>query len=317
MPSRLLRLATMVLPILVGVVATTWGLTEYLDATATITPKPPPTYGVLAFSSLNLSVHSIAGWVHTVDVGGDRLDLHLWFRTSVSSPLDQETCSCEHVFGFQAPGQAEISSARAWSGDVEIEILTKRVHVENDTSIVHIGFIPSPGLTELDFDIWFIWTGVLSRLTYWTYSLLIPVATTADNVFTDYFLSRGQPTLIPDFSGRFSLSIHLPEDCEVRGAVPPMTHESVHSLRTDGSYSPIRFYVWDMEFGSVPSPSWGQPMSEVLSVTFESIEGLSRYNRLLFDSGLWIGIGIANIIGGLLEALRYLSGIGRRERHEK
>jgi len=47
MSSRLLRLAIIVAPIVLGLVITVWGLNEFYEATVIITPKTPAPYGIL------------------------------------------------------------------------------------------------------------------------------------------------------------------------------------------------------------------------------------------------------------------------------
>jgi len=317
MSSRLLRLAIIVIPIVVGLIATAWGLNEYYEATVIITPKTPAPYGILAFSSMNFEIHDIIIWMDRTFVKDNLIDLHFVFGMSITSPLDEETSLDEQIFGFQIPYYVELGKvvARERSGlepeGITIEIIDEEVHTEGDISIIYVKFIPLAGIEQYEFDVRFNWMNAIIKQTFSTYSLSVPISLSENNTFFEYFSNLNYSVHLPKFSGPFTVNIHLPADCEVREAIPPITREIIHSHPTDGGYSPDKFLEWSISIENIPNPA-PFPISEVIRVTFESREELARHDRLLFDSGLWLGIGVSNFISGFYGALRYISGMQRR-----
>jgi len=317
MSSRLLRLAIIVAPIVLGLVITAWGLNEFYEATVIITPKTPPPYGILAFSSMNFEIYDLCIWMDRTFVKDNLIDLHFVFGMLVTSPLDEETSLDEQIFGFQIPYYVELGEVKARGrselepGGVTIEIVDEKVHTEGDISIIYVKFIPLTGIKQCEFDVRFNWMNAIIKQTFSTYSLSIPISLSENNTFFEYFSNLNYSVHLPKFSGSFLVNIHLPAYCEVREAIPPITRETIHSHPTDGGYTPDKYLEWSLSIENIPNPE-PFPISEVIRVTFENREELARRDRLLFDSGLWLGIGISNLISGLYGALRYISAIQRR-----
>lgn len=327
MSSRL-RLAVIISPIVVGLIVTAYGLTEYYSATVIITPKTTAPYGILAFSSIFESkIVNLTISTSELDIKGNNVNFQTFdFRMTTLGGAD----SGEQIFGFQIPYQVELESfaGGGWyedgNGMVEIEVVDTDVYMEEDFSIIYLKFIPLPGEPHYIFGCTFLWTGAIIKQTFSTYRLSIPVSTSPANVFLDYFSNLNYSVRPLQFLGSLRATITLPPNFELREAIPPIIGEVWYAERNQETgeveFPPAQFLVWELiiEGKQVPPPpsdfsrEYGEFNSEVVRIDFENLEELAKHNRLHFDSGLWVGIGVSNLIAGGYGILRYYSEKPRR-----
>jgi hypothetical protein len=106
-----------------------------------------------------------------------------------------------------------------------------------------------------------------------------------------------------------NLSVELPDDCEIRDTIPLPDREeliSMSNLEKPEVLEPHRYLSWQFPPNRVLK-GWEQwPTSDIIRARFEPLDESELQNRLLFDSGLYLGIGIGLLISGLHEALKYV-----------
>jgi hypothetical protein len=126
--------------------------------------------------------------------------------------------------------------------------------------------------------IWFLWKDFLLRLGLAKYRLLIPFS-----FFTVSLTDR------PVFD-KLELIVVLP-----KGTIP------VSFLpEPDSFFGPIggRSFYWNLT---------SIPLNPSVSIDFEVLQQKELYERLIFWSGILIGLGIPLLVSGFIESLRFLS----------
>jgi len=305
MPSKF-RLALVFLPVILGVTILAIGFDIRQQATDVITPKTPPIYGIMPFSSINFKFEVLHGvfWILNLNNGTIRI-LHD-FVVSLPHPSDETASLEEQIFGFQFPyrvfGLRPVTEAKGWSelesDYVPIEIIDQKVHIEGETSIVYLIFTPLPRIRYYDFPMWFYCGDAIIQETFSTFTLYLPIAEAENNIFTDYFSNLNCQVLHlePGEQNAFEIGVYLPPGNRVIEAYPPITRESM--------VSDERMFIWTTSYEFPIEPSHA-PASKVLRINFENLAEEERREWLLFESGMLIGIGISEIVTGVYAILRF------------
>ena len=293
------------------------GYTTYREVTETLIPRQPSPLGILTVSSLNCTVHLGMGiWLFDEGLQKNMIEqFHLIFDVM----LTEESSLDEEMFGFQIPYTVELVEEKLEAkGMTEFDRegitieLDYDVQIVENITLVYFTFLPIPGMTDLKIDVYFQWRGGIFQQTSSTYRLYIPIATTQFHVFTEFFSILTYPVNLPPFTGELGVSIYLPADCRVVESIPPISSTSYGSGVPNGGYfPPFRETIQlSLTIEGYPEPLDGHVMSDLIRLDFESRKALDEHNRSLFGSGLWIGVGISNIIAGVYGAL--LSEMQRR-----
>jgi len=294
-----------VFPIAVGLFLTSFGALELHNATVVQIPKWTAPYGFLVFTSQEAV---ITEW--SVALEGVTIDDNSGVaRLVVEFSMMNISSSYEEVVGVQVPYSVEIRNAVVNELDnktdswVPLEVTdTQATRVENNTSLAYLKFFPSTLATRyfllyLEFD----WNGFLIKEEFSSYSIMIPICVrdiaNVHSVLLGYFPN------IHAYSGRFLgktiVGVNLPGGIEVKRINPLPTAEVVQTGRE------VRFLSWEFTMPEVER--WWKhvgPDLATVTVSFEVREKTESRNRLLFDSGLYMGLGIGLLISGLHEALK-------------
>jgi len=304
-----LRLAVIIVPVILGSIVFAIGFNMRQQTTDVITSRAPPIYGIMPFSSLNFDFDSLRSIFWILNVKNGTIKALHDFMVSLPAPLNEDASSGEQIFGFQFPYRVTfilpLTKAKGWSelesDSVPIEIIDKKVHIEEETSIVYLKFTPLQGIKYYDFEFWFYCRDTILQETFSTYTLYIPIQETEKNVFVEYFTSLDWSVhhLDPvEFEHFLETGVWLPQGSQVIDIYPPLTREVIVSGE--------RMFTWRTiyDYGIEPHPQSGL---KVLRIKFEMREDVERHDRLLYESGLFIGIGISNLIAGCYGILRYLA----------
>lgn len=291
------KLLVVVFPIGAGLFLTILGAVRLNQANVTVVPRTLAPYGVQAFSVGDCQMGGLDITFTNVIVDENRIDMFLRFDDVVFS----SNSSYEETFGFQIPYEAEITAEGVTAFNnltksrVDVEVTDKNAtFAENDTSIVYIRFVVSPELNQYDILIAFFWKDAIVRQGFSAYELIVPVSWTDHNVFQQHL-----PEVHLLHCPHLSILMRLPTDIVIGQTIPPPDLEWYLG-------EPNRYLEWRLEDTMLGKPQ-DRPMSMVIRVPFELLQESELRGRLLFDSGLYMGIGIGLLISGVHEALKYTS----------
>jgi len=309
---RTLKLLAVVFPIAAGLFLTGLGWVRLNEATEPPRSKPLAPYGILVFSSQECEHYSLAIFMDEIDVKGNMVDNH-FLSLLVLKP---QNSLCEETFGFQIPYYVELSkeisvtaSDASQSGEVELDVLDKNAIFAGDlTSIIYVKFMVSPESQEYDVDIRFTWLDIVIKTAFSTYDIMVPFSVTTHNIVHEHLSNIN----LLDFSS-IDLSMRLPEDSEFREALPPPDEEVIHSSPESGGFRPARFLTWRPPVELFRRREAPFPISETIRVRFELREESDLRGRLFFDSGLYMGLGVSLIFGGIHEALKIAEELKRKQ----
>jgi hypothetical protein len=104
---------------------------------------------------------------------------------------------------------------------------------------------------------------------------------------------------------RVKIMIEMPEDCEYTGSIIPPVQSLAQTLQTRSSI------VWDI---TNPNVMATPGTAYHFTMNFENNVEAELRDHLLFDSGLYMGLGVSLIFGGLYEAIKIGTDVARERR---
>jgi len=307
-PRHLLRLIIVVFPIAVGAVLTGLGGFRFYEVTAPPPPAKLAPYGLVPFGSS--SFHQMDIWMQNVYTKESFVDTDIVLHFTLPG------LQGEQVYGFQIPHGIELQrvelNALGNGGSVRVDPTDYGViSARHNTSIAYVKFIDLPEIESYDLYVSFRWRDVVARWGFSSYEIVVPLGSNVHNEVYEQFPSVKPPGSTGQVY-RLILEIHLPAGVRVTEAVPPSYVEAIHSPPSGEEFIPRRYLGWDKYVGIKPGPTRSL-QSESIRVAFELPEESELRGRLLFDSGLFIGVGIQFIITGVHEAIKYRAE--KRESH--
>jgi len=147
-----------------------------------------------------------------------------------------------------------------------------------------------------------IWRDFIVREGFSSFSVTFPVSPSMVHDVVRGLFPNVRVILGGLPGSKVSLHLSLPEGFEVRRTFPLPTTEFVWPEREG------RWFTWELTV----NPYGPLEMQSVI-VSFDAREKIELRNRLFFDSGLYMGLGIGLIISGLHEALKYYMEIRKSD----
>jgi len=299
--TRLLALVVVVFPIGVGLFLTALGAHNLREASVVSIPKWSAPFGFLVFTTFEAEWEGGQVVMYDIDLDANRARGKItadFFVRGISSPD-------EAVVGFQIPYSVEIPDLGiSGSGDegkpVPLRITDWQVlAIGNNTSLAYIRFVPSPEATRYSVRFAPIWRDFIVREGFSSFSVTFPVSPRVHDVVRGLFPNAC--VILGMWGSKVNLHLSLPEGFEVRRTSPLPTTEFVWPEREG------RWFTWDLTLN--PGPFEMQSVT----VSFDVREKMELRNRLFFNSGLYMGLGIGLIISGLHEALKYYMEIRKSD----
>jgi len=291
----LVRFTVIYLPIIVGLIFTATGLTYYLDTSRTYPSQKLPKYGIINLASEEFSPTDIMRvTIHQISTQENYVD------TSVSLVLEAKEKQVK-TFALQVPYKVENAYAKiAYTdadksntfldyGDAKVEWKP-----ESEVSIISYEFLPKSGNLWYSVEIGFRWFDVVTRTGFSSYEFMVPFSRTneiAVDASSGLGSIREKTTVM--------LTVYLPADTRLIDSIPQPSEEVIDWQDSDVGFRSLVF-VDDVDFGMTP----GWPNLPSFRVAFEVPELSERYNRLVFDSGLFLGIGIQFVLAGIFDAIK-------------
>jgi hypothetical protein len=170
-------------------------------------------------------------------------------------------------------------------------ILYGRFQVPADTAVCHLS-------------LHFVWEGVFIREGFSSYALIIPFANANETVHSKVY--ECCPNAVALFDNvPFMIEIGIPYDSEFKGSFPAPDTQEVITGKPQGNL------VW---YHNNTATRWAMPSSNQFRVDFEVPSDAELRNRLFFDSGLYMGLGISLVFSGVYEGLKSAEELVRRRR---
>lgn len=310
----ILGLIVIAFPLTTGSVLTVLGIGKFSEANIRITSKEPSPYGILAFGSVDCELTELALFLHGFDMKNNvaEVNVHFAFNLLNASPR-------KHVFGVQVPyiGQPITErpptiSASNESGQTLIDLETanfttmitgmerditkptKELIPANNTSLVFFEF---EALNQLTFQgtLWFLWRDFMIRQTFSTHEVLVPFSRNDHgryNVVYKYFPEAH--LMFGDELKGASFWLSVPSGVRILESTPPPSWQELMWV--------TRGVGWHV---SVDSFSYDEPCSQLIRLSVQDTELSDIRDRLLFDSGLYMGLGMGLLLGGVHEATKF------------
>ncbi len=317
------KLLLVLFPIGSGLFLTDLGVVKLNEASFVSGRQEITSYGFLVFSSTQLQQVGSNIWLGVSSIKDDEGGclIHFPFELSKLSNASLD----EHVIGLQLPCTArmleptfnavknvteetlwieeegEQGKARAVIKEAKV-ILTEEK--QEKPSILYIRFLALPNALKYRGTISLGLQGFTVREEFSTYSIVFPVAQSRLTVHPAVY--DFCPGAYAYYGDNLSLliGVNLPENCELKRIHPFPDGEQIMPGGTR------RFY-WTgrSEFRTLEFP---HPVSECITVTTELRSETELRNRLLFDSGLYMGLGVSLVFGGVHEALKIAIELKRK-----
>jgi hypothetical protein len=329
--SLVLKSAVVLFPLLAGSFLTFLGGERLYEANTVQVKRWTTPFGLLAFSSTSLDLfdptkESIRIYINldmrsaytNVLQGIVDCDVFLEFRLPSydSQGITEEDIVVGVQFPFRVVNLRNFQLTRMEPSIGQIEMPIKDVNVstiveENDivNSVFYLEFI-RPQTTEpqdISLHFGFEWEDIIHREGFSTFTFSFPIA---------LGLMGGSPEFAHPYTQNpnahyvyyaetlgLIVVMNFPFDYEVKQTFPEI--EMINS--PTGSTS--RNFFWDV---NIPEEDTLFTATQLFSVNFEEKRLSEARNSLMFDSGLYMGLGVSLIFGGIHEAVRVVAELRKK-----
>ncbi|MEM4246020.1 MAG: hypothetical protein QW390_01850 [Candidatus Bathyarchaeia archaeon] len=306
---RLLRILVVVFPIIVGFVATVFGALLYSGAQMFRPEERPVPPGLLVFSSVEITSVNMSLSVIDLNFEEGRSDKTLIQLTfDLAAPLTRE-----ETIGFQFPYVVEKFEASGFDFDVQKPEITKVTIPrsngawETEVTMVYMKFGVKSEDVHYSINCFTTWSGLLSRTDYATYKFVVPIACGVDAARDTIYrlLPNARIRYLTQEASDHTL-VMINAAADVKLVYP--TPGKVRALPGHN----IQMLEWDFYSEGV-SKLDAPGSAEAIVVYFELGSASEQKNRLLFEAGIYMGLGVSLIFSGVHEALKYVEEARRKD----
>ena len=316
MPSVLKSIA-IIFPILMGTVLAGIGAVRLSEANLVPTEPWSTPYGLLVFSSVQLdsaTVH-VGIIMARANLEENLVPTQLELNFDLGSYDKFKDAQEEIVIGFQFPFQiADYQEFELDQRDIQpLTPIEKEVMIVEDevgvTSLFFVRFDTVIGEWQyyrllLVFD----WEGPIRQEGFSVFSIALPVTLGLEPLQIDYPYERLPNMNYTYYADNLDMSVGMefPWDFEIKQSYPP-----TDTVITEWGGDSLSIY-WEPRISAEGKPVSGKHL-QMIMVEFESSRLSETRDRLLFDSGLYMGLGVGLLFSGIHEALKV---IGERRKEE-
>jgi hypothetical protein len=143
-------------------------------------------------------------------------------------------------------------------------------------------------------EIGFRWYDAIAKTGYSTYEILVPFSRV-----NDVAIDSSSGLVAINEETPVMLTIYLPADTQLVDSIPPPEGVVIDWQNSDVGIKSLVFNA-DVDFGM--TPGWASLPS--FKVAFDVPLAQDKYERLIFDSGLFLGIGIQFLLAGIFDAFK-------------
>ena len=312
-----------IFPILTGALLTGLGAARLREANIVPAEKWEAPYGLLVFSSERLD----AAYIHV----GANLGLYPLEGNMVPAEVEfsfsWDWCGAydpgialpvEVVVGVQFPFKIvndEDFELALKDSEQTIHVLDKKVVVTDGegglaSSVFCVRFNPlqKREWQHYSLSIRFDWEGCIRRGGFSTFTIALPITLGLEPGYGFYPYEHVANVDYVYFADRleYTVGMEFPSELEIKQSFPP-----TDTIVTEwGGDAMVVF--WEPQISASQKRVASKSLQMVM-VEFEATKLSETHDRLLFDSGLYIGIGVGLLIGGIHEALK-LTGEMRKKK---
>jgi hypothetical protein len=289
----LVRFAVIYLPIIVGLIFSATGLSYFLETSQTYPIEILPKYGIINLASQEFSAEELTLVIDSISEQGNYVEAIL------SLNLDAKIKEVQS-FGLQVPHRVENAFFKVGYKDVTGNIVFDQGdgeviwRPESEVSILTYSFRPQSGSSWFSVEVHFRWFNTVTRKGFSSYELLIPFSR-SDN----FIVGTAAGSNMLRNKVIVSLRVNLSVDSRIIDSIPPPNEEVISWQNSDSGIRSLVF-MDEVDFGMTP----GYPDLPSFRVSYEVPELRERYDRLVFNSGLFLGIGIQFLLAGIFDAIK-------------
>ena len=289
----LVRFAAIYLPIVVGLIFTATGIAYFLETSQTYAVEKLPVYGFINLASKEFDAQEMTVTIDSISEQGSYAEVKV---NLVLNAQDEDVKS----FGLQVPHRVENAYFKIAYTDAEKTAVFydqgegKVTWLpDKDVSLLSYEFLPQSGTNWYSVEVSFQWFNAVTRTSFASYEILVPFSE-SDNVAVD--ASSGLTMLRNEVA--ISLNVNLPVNDRLVDSIPQPVEEVISWRDSLGIRSLV--FVDKVNFGRTP----GYPELPSFRVSYEVPELRVSYDRLIFNSGLFLGIGIQFLLAGIFDAIK-------------
>lgn len=303
-------------PIVAGVFLTGLGIVNMREANLVLVEEWNSPYGLLVFSSEPLSRTILHLDIHLTlsDLESRKIPTSVELFFELAEPeVFKEYPDREVLVGVQFPFkitnyknlEIELRDIRTLS-PLEKEVITKEEHGAT-TSLFYTLFTPPQEAFTREWHgytlrISFDWEESIRRESYSVFALTLPITLGLDPEQMEYPYEQSSKASFAYYADCLGLSVGLEStwDFEIKRSFPV---SDVMMTETGGDSFNI---YWEPKISGEGKPISAKSL-QMFMVEFEVNKYSEKRDRLLFDSGLYMGLGIGLVFSGISEALK---GVG-------
>ena len=299
--ARSLRILVIVFPILTGVFATIYGLYLYNRTQIFYHEDRPIPPGFLVFSSMELTSVNLS--IQIIDLNfergrSDKAGMICEFDLASSLTDDQ-------TIGLQIPYVLEEIIDSQFDVQVSKREIIREISPQTDggkqteITIVYFRFKPNQGVTHYSFNVFFNWSGFVSKTDYAEYKLVIPFA--RDERALHSSIGSTLPNARIHYVTRNESDhafVLVNAEANVKEAFP--VPDSVLGLH---GYT-AQMLTWELSHkGEIMGKEVAPSLDEVVAY-FEISSKAEQRNSSLYGAGIFTGLGVSLLFSGVYEALK-------------
>ena len=311
--SLALRIVVVLFPIVSGVLLTGFGANKLNEAYIVPSKLRTNPYGFLIFSTMNLPKGNTEAhfWIDEISLNERAASVNMHYEFKVDPPS-----SGEQVVGFQIPYYCDFLKFSIGNQTETVEVSkVETVHLEDgnpkdptsekaNTTLIYARFSSSSLVEKYSGDLVFTWKGLITKEDFSNYKLSIPLADSSGDTHKKVL------EYCPNASVYFEdtlvkIAIQMPENCEYKSSIIPPVQELAQTSQTQS------YILWNIVNPNV----MGTPGTTYhFTMSFENNVESELRDHLLFDSGLYMGLGVSLIFGGVYEAIKICTDIVKERR---
>jgi len=315
-----LKSIVVIFPILIGGLLTGWGTAKLGEANLVPAEQWNTPHGLLVFSSEKFQnppyVH-VGASLHPSIVEGNMIpaEVELGFGWDWGNPdyaiPEEVTVGVQFPFGIVNYHDFEIITKE--EDERPIPSTDKKVIVTEEdgvsSSIFYVSFNP-PQKHDWQWygiGIAFDWEGVLRRESFSVFTISLPVVLGLEPEWLDYPYEQCPNVHYTYYGGNFDLTVGMefPWDFEIKQSYPPT------GIVTTEMGGAARNMFWEPKIYPSGKRVSGKSL-QMIMVEFEVTQLSETRDRLLFDSGLYTGLGVGLLFSGIHEALKIGTELKRK-----
>ena len=315
-----LKSIVVIFPILIGALLTGWGTAKLGEANLVPTEQWHTPHGLLIFSSERLrnppSVH-VGAYLSPSNVEGNMIPAEVelmfgWDWTNPEHAIPEEvTVGVQFPFGIVNYHDFEIITKE--EDEPPSPATDKKVIVTEEdrvsSSIFYVSFNP-PHKHDWQWysvRIAFDWEGALRRESFSVFTISLPVVLGLEPDWLDYPYEQCPNAHYIYYRNSFELTVGMefPWDFEIKQSYP---QTGIVMTEFGGD---ARNMFWEPRIYPSDKGVAGKSLQMII-VEFEVTRLSETRDRLLFDSGLYMGLGVGLVFSGIHEALKIGAELRRR-----